>query len=106
MHWLGYVPIVYLLASIMPLVSWIIQYLDVNTCAELQIFYFIGFALFCLESLLSIWVFQVFIILALLTVVISILLTLLVVSCLTVDVIFAASIDVLPRQWQGCRDET
>jgi len=34
------------------------------TCGgELQIFYFIGFGFFCLESVLSIWVIQVFIIL-------------------------------------------
>ena len=37
---------------------------EVNFCAKLQIFYFIGFGFFCLESLLSIWVIQVFIILS------------------------------------------
>ena len=78
----------------------------------LQIFYFIGFGLFCLESVVSIWVIQVslystpshyFIYLPICF------LTVFIISnrfCFFVFLVWAASVYVLPRQWETRWAET
>lgn len=78
-------------------------------CSCPQIFYFIGFACFCLESLLSIWVIQV---LTNLTstrniVRVTVLFFFFILFSLRFSFLIpsAASIHVFPRQWQGCWDE-
>lgn len=64
-QWLGYVPTVLLFCTLYFIIlSWgrgnCIPCLNDDKSAQLQIFYFIGFGFFSIESLLSIWVIQVF----------------------------------------------
>ena len=68
-----------------------------------QIFYFIGFGLFALESLLSIWVIQVSIPMINYSVLQHILKSEM--SEPLWHYMRAASVHVLPRKWKGRRDE-
>lgn len=77
---------------------------DTNTDGHLQIFYLIGFALFAVESMMSIWVIQVqnsaILIFTIIAFILGVVCFFIVFFCSN-----AASLHVFPGQWESCGDE-